>query len=41
MVVDPVILDTEKNPQSEIVDEAKKLDIQIKFSYVVVAAQRI
>ena len=37
--VDPVILDTRKDPQSEIVDEAKNLGINIKFSYVVVAAQ--
>ena len=39
MVVDPIILDTRKDPQSEIVDEAKNLGINIKFSYVVVAAQ--
>ena len=37
--VDPIILDTRKEPKSEIIDEAKKLDIQIKFSYVVVAAK--
>jgi sarcosine oxidase subunit alpha len=37
--VDPIILDTRKDPKSEIIDEAKKLDIQIKFSYVVVAAK--
>ena len=37
--VDSIILDTRKDPQSEIVDEAKKLGINIKFSYVVVAAQ--
>ena len=37
--VDPIILDTRKDPQSEIVDEAKNLGINIKFSYVVVAAQ--
>ena len=37
--VDPIILDTRKDPQSEIVDEAKNLGIDIKFSYVVVAAQ--
>ena len=37
--VNPIILDTRKEPRSEIIDEAKKLDIQIKFSYVVVAAK--
>ena len=37
--VDPIILDTRKEPKSEIIDEAKKLDIEIKFSYVVVAAK--
>ena len=37
--VDSIILDTRKDPQSEIVDEAKNLGINIKFSYVVVAAQ--
>ena len=37
--VDPVILDTRKNPKSEIINEAKNLDIDIKFSYVVVAAK--
>ena len=37
--IDPIILDTRKNPQSEIIDEAKNLEINIKFSYVVVAAQ--
>jgi sarcosine oxidase subunit alpha len=37
--VDPIILDTRKDPQSEVVDEAKNLGINIKFSYVVVAAQ--
>ena len=37
--VEPIILDTRKEPKSEIIDEAKKLDIQIKFSYVVVAAK--
>ena len=37
--IDPIILDTRKDPQSEIVDEAKNLGINIKFSYVVVAAQ--
>jgi len=37
--VDPVILDTRKDPKSEIIDEAKNLNIDIKFSYVVVAAK--
>ena len=37
--VDPVMLDTRKNPKSEIIDEAKNLNIDIKFSYVVVAAK--
>jgi sarcosine oxidase subunit alpha len=37
--VDPLILDTRKNPKSEIISEAKSLDIEIKFSYVVVAAK--
>ena len=39
MVLISIILDTRKDPQSEIVDEAKNLGINIKFSYVVVAAQ--
>jgi len=37
--VDPIILDTRKDPKSEIVNEAKSLGIDIKFSYVVVAAK--
>ncbi len=37
--VEPIILDTRKNPKSEIIDEAKNLNINIKFSYVVVAAK--
>ena len=37
--IDPVILDTRKDPSSEIVNEAKSLNIDIKFSYVVVAAK--
>ena len=37
--VDPVVLDSRKNPESEIIDEAKNLGINIKNSYVVVAAQ--
>ena len=36
--VDPIILDSRKNPESEIIDEAKDLGINIKLSYVVVAA---
>jgi len=37
--VDPIVLDSRSNPQSEIIDEAKNLGINIKNSYVVVAAQ--
>ena len=37
--INPVILDTRKDPQSEIINEAKNLEISIKNSYVVVAAQ--
>ena len=37
--IDPVILDTRKDPSSDIVNEAKSLNIDIKFSYVVVAAK--
>ena len=37
--IDPVVLDTRKDPSSEIVNEAKSLNIDIKFSYVVVAAK--
>ena len=37
--VDPIILDTRKEPQSEIIEEAKNMNINIKNSYVVVAAQ--
>lgn len=37
--LDPVVLDSRKNPESEIIDEAKNLGINIKNSYVVVAAQ--
>ena len=36
--IEPIILDTRSNPKSEIVDEAKNLGINIKFSHVVVAA---
>ena len=37
--VEPIVLDSRSNPQSEIIDEAKNLGINIKNSYVVVAAQ--
>ena len=37
--INPIILDTRKNPNSEIINEAKRLNIDIKFSYVVVAAK--
>ena len=37
--VDPIILDTRKEPQSEIIEEAKNMNIGIRNSYVVVAAQ--
>jgi len=37
--IDPVILDTRKDPSSEIVNEAKSLNIEIKLSYVVVSAK--
>ncbi len=33
--INPIILDTRKDPKSEIVDEAKNLGINIKFSHVV------
>tara|TARA_B100001123_G_scaffold212437_1_gene239917 strand:- start:1337 stop:4333 length:2997 start_codon:yes stop_codon:yes gene_type:complete len=35
----PIVLDTRNNPESEIIDEAKRMGINIKFSYVVVAAK--
>jgi len=35
----PIVLDTRINPNSEIIDEAKGMGIEIKFSYVVVAAK--
>ena len=35
----PIVLDTRSNPDSEIIDEAKRMGITIKFSYVVVAAK--
>ncbi len=37
--VEPIVLDTRKDPNSEIIKEAKELNINIKFSYVVVAAK--
>ncbi len=37
--IDPIILDTRKKASSEIIKEAKELNINIKFSYVVVAAK--
>ena len=37
--IDPIILDTRKEANSEIIKEAKELNIIIKFSYVVVAAK--
>ena len=36
--IDSIILDSRNAPKSEIIDEAKNLGIEIKFSYVVVAA---
>ncbi len=38
-MIDPIILDTRKDTNSEIIKEAKELNINIKFSYVVVAAK--
>jgi len=35
----PIVLDTRSNPDSEIIDEAKRMGITIKFSYVVIAAK--
>ena len=37
--INPIVLDTRTNPDSEIISEAKNLGIEIKFSYVVVAAK--
>ena len=37
--IEPLILDSRKNPSSEIINEAKSLNIDIKFSYVVVTAK--
>ncbi len=36
--IDVIVLDTRINPKSEIIEEAKDLGIEIKFSHVVVAA---
>ena len=35
----PIVLDTRSNPDSEIIEEAKRMGINIKFSYVVIAAK--
>ncbi len=35
----PIVLDTRSNPNSEIIDEAKRMGVNIKFSYVVIAAK--
>ena len=37
--INPIILDTRKKPESEIISEAKNMGIEMKFSYVVVAAK--
>ena len=37
--IDPIVLDTRAESNSEIVKEAKNLNINIKFSYVVVSAK--
>ncbi len=37
--IEPIVLDTRKDTNSEIIKEAKELNINIKFSYVVVAAK--
>ena len=37
--IDPIVLDTRRNPKSGIITEAKNLNINIKFSHVVVAAK--
>ena len=36
--ITPIVLDSRSNPESEIINEAQNLDIEIKFSHVVVAA---
>ena len=35
----PIVLDSRTNPESEIINEAKSMGIEIKFSYVVVASK--
>jgi len=35
----PIVLDTRSNPDSEIINEAKSMGIDIKFSYVVIASK--
>ena len=35
----PIVLDTRSNPDSEIINEAKSMGIDIKFSHVVIAAK--
>ena len=37
--IDPIILDSRKNPKSDIITEAQNLNIKIKYSHVVVAAK--
>ncbi len=37
--INPIILDTRENPDSELISEAKNMGIEIKFSHVVVAAK--
>jgi len=37
--INSLILDTRKNPSSDIINEAKNLNIEIKFSHVVVVAK--
>ncbi len=35
----PIVLDTRSNPDSEIIYEAKRMGIDVRFSYVVIAAK--
>ncbi len=37
--VEPIVLDTRENPDSELVNQAQNLNIEIKFSHVVVTAK--
>tara|TARA_B100000700_G_scaffold314227_1_gene400480 strand:+ start:321 stop:3317 length:2997 start_codon:yes stop_codon:yes gene_type:complete len=37
--ISPIVLDSRSNPDSEIINEAKSIGINIKFSYVVVSAK--